>query len=411
MERVVIVGAGHAGVQVADSLRARGFGGVLTLIGDEAALPYQRPPLSKNFLAEAADPVPIPLRGKRFFSENRIELRTGVTVTAVDRLRRAVVLDNGEELPYSSLVLATGAATRSLAVPGNDLAGVHELRTLTDAENLREALAAARSVVVVGAGFIGLEFAAAGRERGVEVTVLEAAERPLERALSPEMSDYFAAAHRRMGTDLRLGEGLVALTGHAGSVAAAVGTSGREYAVDLVLLGVGVRPRDELARAAGLAVDNGVVVDENLRTADSVVYAVGDCANFLGESPGTRMRLESVQNATDQGRHVADMILGGTTSYAEVPWFWSNQGTLRLQIAGLTRPGDTTVVSRDARSGRFSVFCFRDGRLVAVESLNRPADHMAARRVLAAADRLTAEQVADPAFSLKYHAKHLATAS
>ena len=399
MEHVVVVGAGHAGVQVADSLRTRGFRGEVTILGEETSLPYQRPPLSKDYLAEGTTPAPLPLRGERFFAENRIALRTGVQAIAVDRARRTVSLDDGQVLPYTALVLATGSRTRPLPVPGGELAGVHELRTLTDAENLRRALTAARSVVVVGAGFIGLEFAAAARKRGVDVTVLEAADRPMGRALSPVMSDHFIGAHRHMGTDLRLGESLAALTGRDGSVAAAVGASGTEYAADLVLFGVGVLPHDDLARTAGLAVDNGIVVDEHLRTADTAVYAVGDC---------TRGRLESVQNATDQARHVAEMILGGSSAYSALPWFWSNQGPLRLQIAGVGRPGDTTIVCGDVTGGRFSILCFRDGRLRAVESLNRPADHIAARRLLAAGHGPTPEQAADPTFSLKDHAKQVA---
>jgi 3-phenylpropionate/trans-cinnamate dioxygenase ferredoxin reductase component len=398
-EHVVVVGAGHGGVQVTDSLRSRGFRGDITIVGEEASLPYQRPPLSKDYLAEGATPAPLPLRGERFFAENRIALRTGVQAIAVDRARRTVSLDDGQVRPYTALVLATGSRTRPLPVPGGELAGVHELRTLTDAENLRRALTAARSVVVVGAGFIGLEFAVAARKRGVDVTVLEAADRPMGRALSPVMSDHFIGAHRHMGTDLRLGESLAALTGRDGSVAAAVGASGTEYAADLVLFGVGVLPHDDLARTAGLAVDNGIVVDEHLRTADTAVYAVGDC---------TRGRLESVQNATDQARHVAEMILGGSSAYSALPWFWSNQGPLRLQIAGVGRPGDTTIVCGDVTGGRFSILCFRDGRLRAVESLNRPADHIAARRLLAAGHGPTPEQAADPTFSLKDHAKQVA---
>jgi 3-phenylpropionate/trans-cinnamate dioxygenase ferredoxin reductase component len=404
MKRVVIVGAGHGGVQAADSLRGGGFDGAVTVIGDEQAIPYQRPPLSKDFIAEGCDPQTLPLRAERFFAENRIELRTGVTVRAVDRARHAVILDNAEALSYSALVLATGADTRTLAVPGNGLAGVHELRTLADAERLRQALTTTKSVVVVGAGFIGLEFAAAARKRGIDVTVLEATERPMGRALSTAMANYVADAHQLMGTGLRLGEGLTALTGSRGSVTAAVGTSGWEYPADLVLLGVGVRPRDELARTAGLATDNGIVVDECLRTADSAVYAIGDCASFPAASSGMRQRLESVQNATDHGRHVAGMILGGRGAYSELPWFWTHQGPLRLQIAGLAQPGDSMVISGDVHRGRFSVLCFRDERLVAVESLNRPADHMAARRVLAAGNLPTPDQVARPAFSLKDHA-------
>jgi 3-phenylpropionate/trans-cinnamate dioxygenase ferredoxin reductase subunit len=408
VDHVVIVGAGQAGVQVADSLRGRGFGGAISLLGDEPVLPYQRPPLSKDYLAADGAPGALPLRAERFFAEQRVDLRTGVRVTAIDRDSRTVVLEQGERLSYSALVLATGAANRGLPVPGADLAGVHALRTLADAEHLRAALAGARSAVVVGAGFIGLEFAAAARKRGVEVTVLEAAERPMSRALSPGMSRHLAGAHREMGTDLRLGEGLAAVEGRGGRVVAAVGASGRERPADLVVVGVGVRARDELARAAGLAVDDGIVVDEQLRTSDACVHAVGDCASAPGDVPGARLRLESVQNAVDQGRRAAAAIVDGTAGAAEVPWFWSNQGPLRLQIAGLGRPGDHAVVCGDVAGGRFSVLCFREERLVAVESLNRPADHLAARRLLGTGASPAPEQVTDPAFSLKDHAKQLA---
>ena len=326
IEHVVVVGAGQAGVQVADSLRLGGFGGSITVVGDEPAVPYERPPLSKDYLAEEGDPIAPPLRRESFFAEQRISLRTGVAVTRIDRGNRIVVLDDDGTLSWSSLVLATGAANRRLPVPGTDLAGVHELRTLADAEALRRALGTARSAVVVGAGFIGLEFAAAARKRGIDVTVLEAADRPLARAVSPAMADHLAGAHRRMGTDLRLGEGLAALAGRGRSVAAAVGTSGREYPADLVVLAVGVRPRDELAREAGLVVDDGIIVDERLRTTDPDIYAVGDCASAPRERSGARLRLESVQNATDQGRRAADAIISGSTRNPEVPWFWSNQG-------------------------------------------------------------------------------------
>jgi 3-phenylpropionate/trans-cinnamate dioxygenase ferredoxin reductase subunit len=397
-ERVVVIGAGHAGVQVADALRAAGHDGPLTVVGDEPALPYQRPPLSKEHLASTG--TAMPLRAERFFRENRIELRTGVTATAIDRASRIVHLDDGGTLPYDVLVLATGAANRTPAVPGADLPGVHALRTLADADELAAALPQARSVLVVGAGFVGLEVAAAARARGVPVTVLEAADRPLGRAVSPVMAEHLADAHRRMGTTLRLGEAVAGFTGRG-----AVSSVGLEYAADLVVVGIGVVPRTALAAAAGLPVSDGIVVDENLRTADPAIYAVGDCANHPNPHTGTRIRLESVQNATDQGRHVAAAILGHGRPYAELPWFWSHQGPLKLQIAGVRLPDDESVPCGDPATGRFSVCCFRDGRLVAVESLNRPADHIAARRLLTAGRSPHPGQVGDPAFSLKDFAR------
>ena len=398
-DRVVVVGAGHAGVQVADALRAAGYDGALTLVGDEPALPYQRPPLSKEHLTGPSGALP--LRAERFFRDNRIDLRTGVRATAIDRGSRKLRLNAGGALPYDVLVLATGAANRWPAVLGADLPGIHGLRTLANAEAVRSQLRRARSVLVVGAGFIGLEFAAAARKHGLPVTVLEAADRPMGRALSPAMADHVADAHRRMGTALRLGEAVAAFRGERGRVAAAVSTTGAEYRADLVVVGIGVVPRTELAAAAGLPVADGVVVDEHLRTADPAIYAVGDCANHPDVHAGTRTRLESVQNATDQGRHVAAAILGDGGAYAGLPWFWSNQGALKLQIAGVRLPGDETVVCGDPATGRFSVCCFRRGRLAAVESVDKPADHIAARRVLAAGHSPEPEQVAGPAFSLK----------
>lgn len=411
MQSVVIIGAGHAGVQVAESLRAGGYQGAVTLLGDEDVLPYQRPPLSKDYLVPGRTAEPLPLRGERFYAENGIDLRTGVTATVLDRRRRAVVLDDGDSLAYTTLVLATGAANRTLAVPGSDLAGVHDLRTLADAQELRSDMEKARSAAVVGAGFIGLEFAAAARAHGLAVTVLEATDRPMGRALTAEMSSYFADAHREMGSNLRLGEGLAEIRGRDGRAAGLGSSTGAEYDADMVLIGVGVRPRDELARAGDLIVDNGIVVDAHLRTSDPDVFAIGDCSSFPASGLGPRHRLESVQNAIDQGRHVAREILGSPAEYWELPWFWSNQGPMRLQIVGLTHPGDTTAVSGDVSSGRFSVLGFRDGALVAVESLNRPADYIAARRILSAGVTLTPDQVAAPSFALKDFAKHLVPAT
>nr|WP_233160078.1 FAD-dependent oxidoreductase [Pseudonocardia sp. MH-G8] len=398
-----MIGAGQAGVQTAAALRAGGHDGPITLVGDEPALPYQRPPLSKEHLAPGAAPVALPLRAERFFVDQRIDLRR-VAATALDRASRTVALDDGAALPYDVLVLATGAANRTLPVPGADLAGVHALRTLPDAEALRAGLSRARSVLVVGAGFVGLEVAAAARAHGLGVTVLEAADRPLARVLSREAADHVAEVHRRAGTDLRLGEAVTALTGR-GRVTGAVGSAGSEYRADLVLVGTGVVPRTALAAAAGLPVADGVVVDGSLRTPDPAIYAVGDCANHPSAHTGTRIRLESVQNAADQGRHVAAAILGDARPYSEVPWFWSHQGPLKLQIAGVRLPGDETVLCGDPATGRFSVCCFRDGRLAAVESVDRPADHMAARRLLAAGRSPDPGALRDPAFSLKEFAR------
>lgn len=404
MSSVVIVGAGHAGVQVADTLRAMNFGGSIILLGEDPAVPYQRPLLSKDFVSEQ-EAKPLPLRAEKFYTEARIELRTGVRVIEIERSHHRLRLDDGTAIPYSNLVLATGAANRPLDIEGTSLSGVHSLRTLGDAEALRADLSTSRSVVVVGAGFIGLEFAAAAHKRGIRVTVLESGERPMSRAVSTEMSSYIAGAHRRLGTDLRLGEGLVGLAGRNGRVRAVVSTRGREYPADLVILGVGVVPRDELARSAGLEVENGILVDHLLRTGDPAIYAVGDCASRPDATGTGRVRIESAPNAIDQGRHVAKTILGEAEPYASLPLFWSHQGPLRLQIAGLATSSDRSVVCGDMEQSRFSVFRFRKDCLVAVESINHPADHMSARTALGLDRHPTPDEVAEPGFCLKDHVK------
>lgn len=402
MDNVVIVGNGQAGIQLVESLRTEGHTGPITVVGEEEHLPYQRPPLSKDFMAAGHAPQPLPLRAERFFAENDVDSRLGASVTAVDRESRTVILADGSRLGYSTLVLATGAANRDLDIPGSKLSGIHGLRTLSDARTIHAGLDLATSVVVIGAGFIGMEFAAAARQRGLDVTVLEFADRPMARALTPAMSDYFAQAHQRAGVTIRFGEGIAAFTGQDGHVSGAVSTSGQTYPADLVLVGIGVMPRTELAAAAGLAVDNGIIVDAGMRTSDPAIFALGDCASFPGRT-GARIRLESTQNATDQARHTARCILGSSEGYAALPWFWSQQGPLKLQIAGLSHPGDQTVLRGDPAANRFSVFCYRNGDLAAVESVNSPGDHMAARRLLAQGLSVSPAEAADPTFDVKSH--------
>lgn len=407
-EPVVIIGGGQAGIQVADSLRAQGFAGTITIVNDEAGNPYQRPPLSKDYLAPAAPAEPLPLRGAEFFADQGIDLLTETSATAVDTAARTVSLSDGRTLGYAHLVFATGAANRVLPCPGATLPGVHALRSLTDAQALQRALADARKVVVIGAGFIGLEFAAGARARGLDVTVLEFAPRPMGRALSATMSDWFTARHLADGIELRLNEGVAAI--HQDGTGLSVESStGSRYAADLVLYGVGVMPRTELAQAAGLQLENGIVVDQELRTAVDGILAVGDCAAFPNVHTGSRTRLESVQNATDQGRHAARTIMGATAAYADTPWFWSTQGPIRLQIAGISAPGDHPVLLGDPSTGKFSIALLRDGILVAVESVNSAADHISARKIVGLGLNPTAEMLAAPGFNLKAFAKEVLT--
>lgn len=400
---VLVIGAGQAGIQVADSLRAEGFTGAVAILNDEAHAPYQRPPLSKDYLGASAEPLP--LRGPGHYEAQGITLHAGSAVS-LDTAARSVALSDGSRLDYTHLVLATGAANRALPCPGADLPGVHALRTLDDAMRLQDALAAARKVLVIGAGFIGLEFAAGARARGLEVTVLEFAPRPMGRALSATASDWFTRRHLQDGIDLRLNEGVAAI--HRDGAALSVqSTTGARYAADLVLYGVGVEPRTELAREAGLEVANGIVVDAALRTSAPGVWAVGDCASFPHHGSGARLRLESVQNATDQGRHAARSILGDESAYAQTPWFWSTQGSVKLQIAGLGEPGDEQVPFGDPEAGKFSIALLRNGELAAVESVNSPADHIAARKLVGRGLVLATEDISAPGFSLKTLARSL----
>jgi 3-phenylpropionate/trans-cinnamate dioxygenase ferredoxin reductase component len=405
---VAIVGTGQAGFQTAASLRQEGFAGRIATIGDEPVPPYQRPPLSKSYLARESALDELWLRPESFYTQHQIELLEGETVKAIDLTERRLRLTSGGELSWDHLVLATGARFRPLAVPGAELDGVLPLRTLADANILRERLDQAREVVVVGAGFIGLEFASVAIARGAAVHIIEVTQHPMGRVVSATISKFFCEAHRRWGAEVSLGTGVTRVLGAGGRVSGVETTDGRHLSADLVLICIGVIPNAELAGEAGLAVDNGIVVDEYLATEDAAIFAIGDCANFPTPFAIGRVRLESVQNAVDQGRCVAANIAGKPAPYDKVPWFWSDQGDLKLQIAGITAGHDTAVLRGDPDSGHFSVFCYRAGRLIGVESVNQTADHVVARRLLAGEPKLKLEQAADLSYDLRAHARSLA---
>ncbi|MFJ6077975.1 NAD(P)/FAD-dependent oxidoreductase [Pseudarthrobacter sp. NPDC092419] len=411
MSGIVIIGGGQAGVQLADSLRNEGYQGSIDLFADESHLPYQRPPLSKDFMSDDDSAMPLPLRAGTFFTERTVQFHPGTRILTVDRAQCTVTASDGRTVPYTSLVFATGARNREMTIPGTDLNGIHYLRTLDDAKALQSAMAATTRVVVVGAGFIGLEFAASARQRGLDVTVLEFAPRPMARVLSPSMSAYFTEAHTGNGINLRLGEGVSSFTEKDGKITGAVGTGGIEYPADLVVIGVGVLPNTELAEQAGLEVNNGIVVDSCLRTADPHIFALGDCSNYPNIHTRSRLRLESVQNAIDQARALAKTLTGKPTPYENLPWFWSQQGSIKLQIAGIIGADDETLVRGEPDTGKFSVYCFADGQLTGVESVNSPAEHMAARRILELGLGLTPEQVTDASFDLKGFSKQLPSRS
>lgn len=398
----VIVGAGQAGAQVAATLRKEGYRERIVLVGNEPEPPYQRPPLSKAFLLGSAAETELHLRNESFYRDNAIELRLGTRASGIDRTTRQVRLAGGTRLPYEHLVLAMGARPRPLGVPGEDLHGVLPLRTLAQARELRERMTSARSVVIVGGGFIGLEFAAVAAAEGREVTLLEAGDRLMSRAVTEPVSQYFARAHADKGVRVRLGTGAVEFLGRRGDVTGVRGGDGRIHPAGLVVIGVGVVPNSEPAEQAGLAVAGGILVDASLCTADPRIHAIGDCARFRSAHLAVPVRLESVQNAMDQAVHTGRGIATGEAHpYRELPWFWSDQKGLKLQIAGLSTGYDQVQVLGDPRGGRFSTLAFRAGRLVAVESVGRPAEHMAARRLLSSGRELTPGRAAAPGFDLK----------
>ena len=399
---IAIIGAGQAGLQVAASLRELQHAGRIVLVGDEPHLPYQRPPLSKAYLLGEAQDAQLALRPSAFFAKFGIDLRSGRRALTIDRRQKRVGLDDDSVVDYDELILATGARNRPLLVPGAELQNVFYLRTLDESAALRAKMAAAKSVVVIGAGFIGLEFAAAAVKQGLEVTVLDVADRPMARALSRTMSSLFQREHEKLGVRLRFGAQVVRLLGEQGRVRTVETADGTQLNADLVVVGIGVIPNVELAAACELAVDDGIVVDEHLQTSDPQISAIGDVAAHVNHhAQGRRVRLESVQNASDQARCIAQRIVGKPAPYQAVPWFWSHQAHLKLQMAGLPGPGCEEVLRGDPSAASCSVFLFCSGALVCVESLNRPADHMLARRLLAANASLTPAQAADPSFDLK----------
>ena len=399
-ETVLVVGGGQSGFQAVASLRDKGFAGRVVLVGDEPGVPYQRPPLSKAYLDGTAGAEQLVLRPEDYFAEKDIELIPG-RVVAIDREAATVRLADGTELAYHHLVLATGARNRTLPVPGADLEGVLTLRTRADADRLRASLDAAGEVVVIGGGFIGLEFAA---HAGRPVTVVEAQDRLLARVASPEISGFFAEHHRAAGHTLLLGVGVTALHGD-GRVTSVELSDGRRLPADLVVVAVGVLPETALAEQAGLTVRNGIVVDEHLRTEDPKIFAIGDCACFPCVQAGAATRLESVQNAVDQARSVAAAIVGEPARYDSLPWFWTDQSGAKLQIAGILGAADRTVITGDREGGRFSVLSFRDDVLIAVESVNRAPDHIAARRLFAAEPEPGYAELEASSFDLKAHLK------
>jgi NADPH-dependent 2,4-dienoyl-CoA reductase/sulfur reductase-like enzyme len=401
MNTVVIIGGGQAGYQTAASLRQQGFTGKVTVVNNEPGLPYQRPPLSKGYLLGTLSAQHLLHRNEKWYASQDVEVLQG-HAESIDREGRRVLLEDGTVLEYDHLVLATGARNRELPVAGAELAGVFGMKTQADADAVSERVRAAKNVVVIGAGFIGLEFASVAAKLGANVHVLELADRPMARALSVTTSQRFREAHEGWGVTLDFGSGLDHIEGENGEVRRVITSDGRALDADLVVYGIGVIPNTELAEAAGLEVSNGIVVDALLQTSDPNISAVGDAVNFpCMQLDHTPTRLESVQNAADQARALAAHLMGKSASYTALPWFWSDQGDLKLQIAGMSNGYDTIIELEVAEEKQMVVLCFKGDVLIAVETVNRPGEHMIARRILADAPALTPEVASAPGFNLK----------
>jgi 3-phenylpropionate/trans-cinnamate dioxygenase ferredoxin reductase component len=397
---VIIIGAGHAGFQLAASLRQNGFAARIALLNDEGHLPYQRPPLSKAYLKGTGAPDSLMFRPDKFYRDQNVDLIVDRAV-AIDRGARKVVLGSGNSLDYGHLVLATGARNRLLDIPNANLEGVRYLRTLDESEALRHLIGPDKRVVVIGAGFIGLEFAATARGKGMEVDVVELGVRVMARAVTAEISEFFQARHAAAGIRIHLGVQVTSIEADRPKVTGVSLSDGRHLPADLIVVGVGVLPNVELAAEAGLPVASGIIVDDHLLTSDPNISAIGDCALFASPRFGGSLRLESVQNATDHARCVAARLTGKADVYDGLPWFWSDQGPDKLQIAGLTTGYDRVVVRGDREQNAFSAFCYKGAQLVGIESVNRAGDHMFGRRLLGAHGSITPEQAADSSFDLK----------
>ena len=399
-QTIVIVGAGQAGGETASELRKQGFTGRIVLVGDETHVPYRRPPLSKAYLSGTATEESLYILPPAGLEKARIEFIGGVRAERIDRAAKQLHLSDGRVLDYDKLVLATGGRARVLSLPGADRANVFPLRSIADVQAMRTHCLDGKSAVIIGGGFIGLEVAAVAIKLGMKVTVLEGLPRVLARVTVPEVSTFFERIHREAGVDLRTGVQITAFEGEPLVTHVLLG-DGSRIAADFILAGIGQVPNVELAQQAGLAVDNGVVVDEYSRTADPDIYAAGDCANHPNEFYGCRLRLESVQNAMEQGRVVAAGLLGKPQVYNVVPWFWSDQYDLKLQMVGLSAGFDRMVLRGDLNARAFAAFYLKDGRLIAADTVGRPQDFIFAKKLVALRAVVDPQVLADEAVPLK----------
>lgn len=398
-EKVVIAGAGHAAGQLVASLKQQKFAGQIVLVGDEPYLPYQRPPLSKKFLSGDMPAERLYLRPKSFYDDPQIELRLETLITEIDRDRKTLKTDSGD-IAYDTLVLALGSRVRRLTVEGADLDGVHYLRSIADVEGIHSELQHKKNAVIVGAGYIGLEVAAVIHQLGLEVTVVEMADRVMSRVVSPEISDFYQIEHTTQGVKLRLSTGIAAFRGD-GRVSAVETADGELIPADFVVVGIGIIPNTELASDAGLTVKDGIVVNDQCQTDDPNIYAVGDCTAHPNSIYDRQLRLESVHNALEQAKTAVNNICGKETHYSQVPWFWSDQYDLKLQIAGLSAGYDDIVIRGNPADRSFACLYLKDGKLIATDAVNSPKEFVQSKALIAARTVVDREKLADTEVPLK----------
>ena len=398
MSGIVVIGAGQAAGQAAASLRQEGYEGEITIIGDEAQAPYQRPPLSKAYLSGEVGLDRVLVRPENFYADKGINLQTGVRVESINRADKTIATSTGSTLSYDKLLISTGSRPRILNIQGSDLEGLHYLRTVDDVDGIRTAMEAAKNVCIVGGGYIGLEVAAVAKKAGHNVTVLEMEDRILQRVTTAEMSEFYHALHTGRGVDIRVNTMVSGFAGENGRVTSVL-CGDESIPADLVIVGIGIIPNVELAEAAGLTCDNGIVVNDHCQTSDPDIYAAGDCTNHPNPILDRRLRLESVPNAMEQARTACSNMLGGDKTYAAVPWFWSDQYELKLQMVGFSADSDQSVLRGDKASNEFAVFYLKDGNVVAVDAVNSPKEFMVAKQLYGKA--VNEADLANPAFELK----------
>ena len=397
---VVIAGAGHAAGQLVISLKQNKYDGRIVLVGDEPFLPYQRPPLSKKFLAGTMQAERLLVKPASFYADAGVELRLNTSIAAIDRKGKGLRSSNGDEIPYDKLVLGLGSRARQLPVEGVNLKGVHYLRNIADVDGIHENFQSGRRLVVIGAGYIGLEVAAVARQSGLEVTVIETADRVMSRVVSPEISDFYQIEHTDQGVRFRLSTSVSAINGKK-RVKSVTTSDDEDIPADLVVIGIGILPNTELANASGLDVDNGIVVDDHCRTADPDIYAMGDCTSHPNAIYDRFLRLESVHNAIEQAKTAAANICGLDTSYSQVPWFWSDQYDLKLQIAGLSEGYDGVAIRGNPAARSFSCLYLQENRLIAVDAINAPRDFVQSKPLIAKRARIDQSLLVDATVALK----------